>query len=318
MKFKRISAFTTALLMSFASISAVFAEEKPVMEISFDGKNYEAGDIATAEVIVYNTTYNVVGFSLEYGENVTPVDKDGLESDNAGALVSINEAMYRGEGIYSVLSTDVTDNSIRNVMYVNPSSTDEDVKEGSVSADSSGRKIATITFKMTQDGIPDVKFTTVEGDTEFGTTAFFMLDDGTQPAGSVSRVRYNPTEEEVKPDDNNSDNKKEENPQKDDKNDTPAPDNEPDKTEDEDINDENIIINTTVPDDDPTVTGQEGTDISDIVPEKTETPKDNAGDDIEEVSPLERSLGIVTIGIAFTVCGGVVLKKIMQGAKKED
>ncbi len=330
MNLKKIFAGSLAVMMPFMGMGTAFCEEKPVMEIYFDGKNYSEGDIVNADIIVYNTTYNVLGFSLKYGENVTVVDENGETTDNEGALIKVDDAMYRGEGIYSILSTDVSDDSIRTVMYVNPASEDEAVKNNSVTVGSDGRKIAELTFRMTKDGIPDVSFATVENDPEFASTAFFMLSDGTQPAGSVSRVRFDSSDEEKKPDDNKKDEvskteddkKDEEIVNKDPEDDKDAPDkaekNDAEKNDDEKKDD--VIINTIVPENDPTVTGGDAVDISDIASDNTldGQPVDTVPENEKEITPLQRILGIATLGIAFGFCGGVVLKKIMSGAKKED
>ena len=306
---KKIMTISLGTMLALSSFGAVWAAESPVIELSFDGKNYEAGDIATAEVIVYNTSYNVLGFSLSYGENVIVVDENGETSDAGDVLVRMEDVMYRGEGIYSILNCSVSDGNIKTTVYVNPGSEDEDVKDNSVTVGSEGRKVATISFKMTEAGIPDVDFATQENDAEFGTTPFFMLDSGTQPAGSKAQIRY--IEPEKKPADdekkNDTDNKTNEG------NDALAPDKtaEPESS---------VIVSTVVDNTDPTVTGSDGTDISHIVnqPEDAPLDADDAKGGEKELSPTERIMGIAVLGVAFGFTGGVVLKKIMAGAKKED
>lgn len=317
---KIVRNFAAALsALTVFAYGTVFADAKPVMELSFDGKNYQAGEIATAEIIVYNASYNVLGFALEYGDNVIVVDENGDAPTSGDVAVRLEDVMYRGKGIYSVLDCEVTAENIKTSVYVNPGSSDEDVKDNSVTVGNGGRKVATIAFKMTEDGIPDVDFSVISGDVDFGTVPFFMMNNGTQPAGSISQIKY--TEDNPKPDSQNQENEKPADKKPADKENDEK--NKNDKAPDSDVgkNDENVIISTVVPDDDPTVTGGNGIDISDIVQEPsfdTENNGEDASVDEEnDISPFERAVGIGILGIAFGIVCGVVMNQLIKGHKKD-
>ncbi|MBR6801100.1 MAG: hypothetical protein IKM61_05055 [Eubacteriaceae bacterium] len=310
-KMLKALAFCMVVFILAGSVGNVFAADKPVMELSFDGKNYTKGEIATAELIVYNTSYNVLGFSLDLGNNVKIVDENGKESANGDVLVRIEDVMYRGEGIYSILSCDVSGENIKTTVYVNPNATDSSVKENSVSVGTSDRKVATISFMMTEDGIPDVEFATIPGDTDFSDVSFFMLNNGTQPAGSEARVRYTAgsSDKDIKD-------------EKDDKAEVtgPAPDAaEPEKGG---TDTDTVIISGVIPEGDKTVTGESGTDISDLAEDSiiTDTdaePNDNSNNEGDELTVQQRIFGIAVLGLAFGITGGVVMKKIMEGHRKD-
>ncbi len=311
MNCKKILSAIMAIFICLTILCPAFAEEKPVMELYFDSDNYSKGDIVAADIIVYNATYNVLGFALEYGDNVTVVDENGNKSDNDASLLKIEDELSRGEGIYSLLSADITQENIKSIVYVNPISTSGEIKNNCVSAGSEGRKIATLYFEMASDGVPDVEFTSIPGDPEFDSTAYLMLDDGKNPEGATTKITYRTQEKPVKP----KDEKKDDTPPSDPKNEEDAPDKNnnisvilPQQSDPEGILPEDSII----------LDGPQAEDINIPGNASDDAMDDAEGKSDDEISPLERALGLGVLGFAFGITGAIVLKKIMDGARKED
>ena len=166
-----------SLLLSLTMF--VSAAGAPTMEVQFEKDTYAAGDIVTAQVYVKGVEYNTIGFSLKYDTQVMkPVTATGADSDKVLQLVGVNE-LYDGvneTGYYvtNACAADLSAGTLKVNMYVSPGL-------GNITADDSGRLLATIRFKMVKDGRPELQFATLAGDVDFANQTCYAYLNGKGP-----------------------------------------------------------------------------------------------------------------------------------------
>ncbi len=160
----------------------------PSMSIRYNKHAYKKGDVATVEIVAYNVAFNVVGFALNYGENVSLVGKNGIETNVIEDILRYPNRYKDGSGVFEDSRSEIKDKNIISVLYVEPKATD--VEDGVVRVHEKGYVIAEICFVMLSDGLPDLKFTTVNNDTDFSNKSVIFANGGQSETDVLTSIEY--------------------------------------------------------------------------------------------------------------------------------
>ena len=179
---------TAVLAVSLMLTLGMFASAagSATMEVRFEKDKYSAGDIVTAQVYVKSVEYNAVGFSLKYNTDIMkPVTAEGTDSDKVLQLVRVNE-LYDGineTGYYqtNACAADLSAGTLKVNLFVQPGAGTIGDNNGAVAAGDEGRLLATISFKMLEDGKPELEFATLAGDPDFANKTCYALLNGKGP-----------------------------------------------------------------------------------------------------------------------------------------
>lgn len=185
-------ALTMFLAMAVTSPVNVSAAETPSMEVQFEKDWYFAGEVITAKVYIKNATFNAAGFSLNYDTDVmTVVSEDGTQGDKPGLIKMENKYDENEDtGYFVALSRTVNSatGTLKALFYVK-----EKVGGSTVTADSDGILVASISFKMKTDAKPELRFATISGDADFSNHTFRILNAGVQDENATASVVYQET-----------------------------------------------------------------------------------------------------------------------------
>ncbi len=192
---KKTVALALVVAMLLASIpSLAFADDPadPMMIMKMDSDYHKKGDEITVEIWVYNASFNVAGFCLEYdSSSVRPKNEnkffDSVFYDDYSA----------GKGIFDYANATIADSQIKAVLYVNPNAVDapavvaednKNAKELRIGND--GYNLAQIKFVAQSDGTPKIEFATSKGDADFDKRTYALGYKGQTPENAKTSVTH--------------------------------------------------------------------------------------------------------------------------------
>lgn len=185
----------TMLLAFVPSLSFADEPADPMMILRMDSDYHKKGDEFTMEVWVYNSTFNVAGFCLEYDEKaIAPAGESFYDT------VTFDE-YHGGDGIFDTVTASVDSGIIKAVMYVNPNTAaespvykgDENPESREVRVSGEGYKFAEIKFTALKDGKVSAGFTKSEGDSDFAKRSVVLAIKGSTPSDAKGESSYEKT-----------------------------------------------------------------------------------------------------------------------------
>ncbi len=200
---KKFSKKTVALVLVVTMLlafvpSSSFADEPadPKMILKMDSDYHKKGDEFTMEVWVYNSSFNVAGFCLEFDPKVVaPV------STNVYKTVSFDE-YNSGKGIFVPTSKTLIEDGKRIMvsLYVSQDASDKPAYPAKdnefareVRVGSEGYLLAEIRFKAVSDGKAAIAFAKKEGDAEFGLRSCVLGYKGKNPEDLTGSYSFKET-----------------------------------------------------------------------------------------------------------------------------